>query len=419
MDLHLHSTQGQVFRSPSRFRTVVAGRRWGKTRLAIAEILKRVPSRRRLWYVAPTYDMARDVFWRDFLAAIPSGWVAGAPNETRLECWFRSGCMVQCKSADNPDALRGRGLDFVVPDEYQDMDPTVWTDVLAPSLLDTNGEALFLGTPKSFNHLHDAYQRGQDPSPQWKDWASWQFRSLDAAAPHGHLDPNLIEMFRQTLDERSFRQEFEASFEALAGRVYYGFARATHVKPVALTPRLPVCVSVDFNIEPACAVIAQVEGQHVRVWREVKTRHAGGEATRATARRAKQLLDEVGVRGPIRIYGDATGKAGKTTGPADHAVLREVFPGATWCIPTHNPHVRDRVASVNGRCQTMTGERYLSVDPTCVGLIADLEQVIFAANGDIDKTTNPELTHLSDALGYLCAQVFPTMPRVFSSANFV
>ena len=417
MDLHLHRTQGRVLQSPARFRTVVAGRRWGKTRLALAELLKRAPDKKRIWYVAPTFDMARDVIWEDLKTYTPSGWLARPPNETRLELWFRSGCLLQLKSADSPDSLRGRGIDLVVLDEFQDIDPVTWSEVLAPSLLDTNGEALFLGTPKSFNHLYDHYQRGQNPSPTWADWASWQFTSLDAAKPHGHLDAARIEQFRATLDERSFRQEFEASFEALSGRVYYAFSRATHVQPVALSPKLPVCIAQDFNIDPNCAVIGQVEGPHIRIWREVKLRHAGGEATRATARRCKQLLDEAGYRGPIRLYGDATGKAGKTTGPADHAVLREVFPGATWCIPSHNPHVRDRVSAVNGRCQTMTGQRYLTVDPTCVGLVADLEQVIFAANGDLDKT-NSELTHLSDSLGYLCAAAFPAVPRVFSSSNF-
>jgi hypothetical protein len=122
--------------------------------------------------------------------------------------------------------------------------------------------------------------------------------------------------------------------------------------------------------------------------------------------RVKQLLAEVNWDGPMRIYGDPAGTSAKTTGPSDHAVLREVFPTATWCIPRSHPHVKDRVAAVNARCETMDGARHLRIDPTCVHLIADMEQVIFKDNGDLDKQ-NPALTHVSDALGYWIHQEFP------------
>jgi hypothetical protein len=156
----------------------------------------------------------------------------------------------------------------------------------------------------------------------------------------------------------------------------------------------------DFNVQPSTAVLWQRVGDDARAWREVWVQHAGGEATRACALRAKQLLADAGWTGPLVVYGDASGQAAKTTGPSDHAVLREVFPWATWMIPRSNPHVRDRVAAVNGRCETMDGQRHLTVDPACEHLIADLEQVTFAASGDLEKKANPLLTHISDAFGY-------------------
>jgi hypothetical protein len=412
--LSLHPLQGRIFKDPHRFRVLVSGRRFGKTRLAIAELLSRIPSRGLLWYVAPTWDAARDICWRELKRFVPPRWLAKV-NETRLETEFINGCRIQLKSAENSDALRGRGLAFVAIDEYQDIDPTAWTDVLAPSLLDTKGGALFLGTPKSFNHLYNAYTLGQGGHP---DWASWQFKSIDAARPRGHLDPDEIERFRSQLDARSFRQEFEASFEALSGRAYYAFSRQDHVRQVELERSAPLCLSVDFNIDPASAVLWQRLGEDCRVWREVQTRHAGGEATRATAERARQFLREVGWTGELRLYGDATGRAAKTTGPSDHAILREVFPGALWLIGSNNPHVRDRVAAVNGRCRTMSGAVHFAVDPSCVKLIADLEQVVFADNGDLDKASNPALTHLSDALGYGCAREWPPSKRTVDARMF-
>jgi hypothetical protein len=115
--------------------------------------------------------------------------------------------------------------------------------------------------------------------------------------------------------------------------------------------------------------------------------------------------------GAVRIYGDATGRGAKTTGPADHAILRELFPSSAWCIGRSNPHEHDRIAAVNSCTETMTGVHRLEVDPSCVGLIADLEQVIVNDVGELDKQTNPELTHLSDALGYWLAKDFPPAPK--------
>jgi hypothetical protein len=120
-------------------------------------------------------------------------------------------------------------------------------------------------------------------------------------------------------------------------------------------------------------------------------------------------LKQAGFNGEIRLYGDATGKSPKTTGPSDHAVIKSVFPNAKWCIPVGQPHVKDRVRSVNARCTTADGQHHLRVDPSCRNLIADLEQVIFLDNGDLDKKDNPMLTHISDALGYGIHREFPVV----------
>jgi hypothetical protein len=170
---------------------------------------------------------------------------------------------------------------------------------------------------------------------------------------------------------------------------------------------LPACISFDFNINPATAVIWQHQHGWVRAWREVWLTHSGGEATRASATAAKALLQAEGWTGEVRIYGDATGTGPKTTGPADHQVVREVFPFATWCIPRANPHVKDRVAAVNARIETMGGERHTTVDQQCRHLIADCEQVIFAEDGQLDKKSNPMLTHISDAWGYGVHREYP------------
>jgi hypothetical protein len=417
----LHPGQSRVYRSgwtlsaagavvapgAGRFRVVVAGRRWGKTTLAGLDMLAAAQLAKpgqRVWYVAPTRVMAKDILWRPLKQLVPQSWLAKPASETELDMELVNGALLQVRGAEDPDSLRGRGPWHVVIDEYADMAPEAWTEVIRPALADTKGSALFLGTPKAYNHFHEVYALGQAGTAE--GWASWQFRSVD----NPHLDPLEIEDARRTMDTRTFRQEFEASFEALAGRAYYAFRRDTHVRPVQMDPATPACVAFDFNVDPATAVIGQLVRDEVRVWREVYITHAGGEATRACAQAAKAWLDSLPWHGGIHVYGDPAGRASKTTGPSDHKVIYDTFPGANRYIRTAAPHVRDRIAAVNGRLQSTDGTSHCVVDPSCVHLIADLEQVTFADNGDLDKR-HPALTHISDALGYWLEREDPSRIR--------
>lgn len=413
--LSLHPTQSQVFRQRKRFRTLVAGRRWGKTWLAAAELARGVqeagPGRWRFWYVAPTYKEARDIFWSDVKRLFYElHWVRGTPNESRMEIELVSGAQIALKGADKPNSLRGRPLKGVVLDEFATMKLETWTEAIRPALADYKGWAVFIGTPQAFNHLHAHYERGQSDDP---DWSSWQFKTVQGAVqPWGPLTVSEIEAARRDMDERTFKQEFEASFESVSGKIYYAFDRVFNAGAVKLPSEVTACLSFDFNIDPATAVIGWRDGDYPRVAREVFLTHRGGEATLACARKVKQTLADLNHVGPIRIYGDSTGKAGKTTGPSDHAVLRAEFPGAAWCIPHEQPHTKNRYSAVNGRCCSASGERRLMIDLSCTHLIADLEQVVFDESGVEDQDGNPMLTHVSAALGYWLVRDFPPVSIV-------
>lgn len=413
--LGLHPKQAIAYRSKARFKVIVAGRRTGKTHYAMVRLIAGALGQPgRYWYIAPTRIMAKDIMWAKLKATIHPSWLAGDPLETELRLVFKGGGEIQLHGAEDPDKLRGRPLRGVVFDEFADVKPEAWTEAIRPALSDHRGWCDFIGTPKAHNQLYEVYQRGQSTDPKDVDWESWQFLTIDNPMLPGLAQE--VEDARRDMDERTFRQEYEASFEALAGRIYYAFDRALDVRPVTLVPGIPVSLSFDFNVNPATCIIGQAIGDEVRRWREVFVTHAGGEATRACAMAAKQTIDASGWRGPLRIYGDATGRSAKTTGPSDHAVLRELFPGATWCIGGENPHVRDRYAAVNSRFKTSDGRRHSVIDPSCRHLIADYEQVIFAENGEADKQSNPMLTHISDADGYWVAREWPTARKTTGGA---
>lgn len=203
--IYLHEKQMEVYKAKSRFKVVVAGRRWGKSLLARTMMIKyaRVP-RRLVWYVAPSYRMAKDIMWPELKWALPRKWIKRI-NETSLEMTLINGTRVALRGADNPDSLRGVGVHFLVMDEVQDIDPEAWTKVLRPTLASTGGHVLFIGSPKSYNHLYDLYMLGQDSkNRRYHRWMSWQFPT--SSSPF--IPPEEIEAAKADMDEKSFNQEF-------------------------------------------------------------------------------------------------------------------------------------------------------------------------------------------------------------------
>lgn len=201
----LHPKQAEVFANDARFRVVVAGRRWGKSKLSMMTMLSWVTKKnQKIWYVAPTYKMAKQIMWNELKTWVPREWVTKI-RENELSMEFRNGSRIDLKGADKPDSLRGVSLDFLVLDEFQDISPDTWKTVLRPTLADRKGHALFIGTPKSYNLLYEVYRLGQNKAKQMsKQWMSWQFPTITSP----FIPKAEIETARKDMDEKSFRQEF-------------------------------------------------------------------------------------------------------------------------------------------------------------------------------------------------------------------
>lgn len=139
-------------------------------------------------------------------------------------------------------------------DEFQDISEETWTQVLRPTLADTQGDAIFIGTPKAYNYLYTVYKQGQDPKKVSRlEWESWQFPTITSP----FIPRSEIAAARADMDEKSFRQEFEASFETMSGRVYHAFDRKAHVGRYPFNSKLPLWVGMDFNIDPMSCVLLQ------------------------------------------------------------------------------------------------------------------------------------------------------------------
>jgi hypothetical protein len=115
--------------------------------------------------------------------------------------------------ADNPDALRGLYLDGVVLDEYADMRPRVWGEIIRPLLADRKGWAIFIGTPKGHNQFYDVFRHAQS--------AGWFVATLRASQT-GLIDQDELIDARRTMTPDQYEQEMECSFEAAILGAYFG-----------------------------------------------------------------------------------------------------------------------------------------------------------------------------------------------------
>lgn len=397
--IKLHALQKTVFRDTHRFRVVVAGRRWGKTTLSRVVITTAASAPKRLvWYVAPTYQMARSIMWDELLELIPREWVVKR-NETRMSITLRNRSRIELKGADKPDTLRGVGLHLVVIDEAQDIKEDTWEKVLQPTLATTNGRALLIGTPKSFNWLYDKFMDGQ--RGEWiidergrkvrNEWKSWQFPTISSP----FVPRSEVEKRRRDMDPKSFQQEFMADFVTMSGRVYYPFDRNVHVGDYEFNPKLPIHVGMDFNIDPMSSIIIQ-EQPNGEIWVVDEAVLYGSNVQETADELARRYFRYMG---QITIYPDPAGNnRNHDRGETSLDILREA--GFTNILfKRKHPLVQDRVNTVNRLLMSGDGVVRLRIDRKCRKLIESLEQTLYKEGSrEVDKSLGVE--HAADALGY-------------------
>ena len=206
--------QQEVFEDPTRFKVIAAGRRTGKSRLAAwCLILNALQATRgHVFYVAPTQGQARDIMWQMLLELGHP--VIASSHVNNLQIKLVNGATIALKGADRPETMRGVSLKFLVMDEYADMKPEVWEQILRPALADQKGDAMFIGTPMGRNHFYELYtyaKVAEDPT-----FAGYHFTSYDNPL----LDPDEIKAAEKSMSTFSFRQEFMASFEAQGSELF-------------------------------------------------------------------------------------------------------------------------------------------------------------------------------------------------------
>ena len=214
LDIELLPWQQDVWADSTRFKIVAAGRRTGKSRLAAWMLIVNAlqADRGHVFYVAPTQGQARDIMWQTLLEL--GNPVISGSHINNLQIKLVNGATISLKGADRPETMRGVSLKFLVLDEYADMKPDVFEQILRPALADQKGCAMFIGTPMGRNHFYELYKYAElDDDETYK---AWHFTSYDNPL----LDPDEIDVAKKSMSSYAFRQEFMASFEARGSEMF-------------------------------------------------------------------------------------------------------------------------------------------------------------------------------------------------------
>lgn len=216
LQVELLPWQQTVFNDETRFKVVAAGRRCGKSRLAawtlILEALQSEKKNSHVFYIAPTQQQARDIMWNTLLELAHP--VIASTHINNMQVHLINGSTISLKGGDRGDTMRGVSLKYVVIDEYAEIKPYIWEEVIRPALSDQQGRALFIGTPKSRNHFYDMFQYATLKDDD--EWTGWHFTSYDNPL----IPQKEIDNAKKSMSSYAFRQEFMASFEAKGSEMF-------------------------------------------------------------------------------------------------------------------------------------------------------------------------------------------------------
>lgn len=378
---------------------------------------------------APTYRMLQDSTQRTFFEVLATENIdyTFRKQENRLRL-TATGSDIIFRTLENPERLRGANLAWFALDELTYATEDAWTRILGrlrhPQARRLCGCAVW--TPKGYDWVQRRFVEQRNP----------EYRLIRATPKENtHLPPDFYDQLREAYADRFYRQEVLGEYlDIFGGNAYYAFAEE-NLSEVQYTSGLGLCWALDFNVDPMCSLICQIEEIKPRSW------HPGNSSLKTL-----RVLDEIVLSDsnteaaveefiqrtamftrfqspiPVTIYGDASGNSRSTkSSRTDYQVIQEIFRhDGRYRIALRqnkaNPLVRDRVNTMNNMLKSASGSRNVLIHPKCKELIQDLRQVRWrrdsAGNptGDLDKS-DPQRTHVSDALSYLVAQEWGLRPQ--------
>jgi PBSX family phage terminase large subunit len=395
--MKLHENQAIIARDTSRFRVCCTGRRWGKTTLAVEEMKgKAIYKEARVAYIAPTYQQARDIAWEALKKELHP--IAKNINESRLEITVhnlkQTTSQIVLRGWESIETLRGQWYDFIVIDEVASMRnfQMYWQEVVRPTLTDREGEALFISTPKGFNHFYELYQ-GINPKTKKRDpdYKSFTFTSYD----NPHVTREEIDKAKEELTEDRFAQEYLADFRKTEGLVYKEFSREQHLSEEE--PRaIKTIVGLDWGYTNPAAIL-QIKVDHDNNYHITDEWYKTQQTTDQIIQKAKSFT-------PQEVYPD----------PAEPDRLEELRKAGLNVREVN----KDIPAGIN-KVRELFKQNRIKIHPRCQNLIHELETyrypergVDFSSKIDYSEKETPikKNDHACDSLRYA---LYTTEPEQF------
>jgi hypothetical protein len=373
-----HPAQIEVLKSGARFKVVDCGRRWGKTAFALVTIMQAALSTPNglYWYVAPTYRQGRTIVWRMLMAMIrlfPKYFQDKCKIEKNsLIVELPNNAVIEVKGAQEPDSLVGSGLDGVVFDEYglevYGVAP-VWEQAVRPALADKLGWAIFISTPRGFNHFYELYDKAK--GKQEEGWEAWKMPTHT----NPHISRKELEVMRREMGDDLFEQDCMAEFKKRSGLVYKEFDRDIHVidpmNPSEIPHQWSLEIGVDFgSAHPTAGIFVMFD--HIHDIAYVVDEHYQSEWTierNAGAMKAieDKWLQPMRRRQPTVRWGDSQGRQEILEYNKLGYYLTPTYKGPE-SVPVGIGEVRKRLAN-----NLITGKPKLYIGRNCVNTIREFE----------------------------------------------
>lgn len=382
-----------------RFVVVRAGRRFGKSSLALNLVLREALSTPgRYWVIAPEYKQAKSIYWRDLVDEYIPAPLIVKKNDNELILQIRTlvpdkFSTIEFKGSDNENTLRGAGLLGVVLDEFAFQKEHVWNKIVAPMLVQTNGWALFITTPNGVgNHFKKFWDDAvnEEAKKNNVDWKTFHFSSYDnPLIPRDNLDKE-----KERLTPEFFEQEYMAEFAKFVGLIYTGFDDKKHIKDFEVDESWSFYRSIDFGaVDPDAVPFIGIDKDGViHIFDEIYMSNL------YTSEFAQLIKQKSAHRFFITTYADSAAKQ----------QIMDLGQYGIYCVPVRKNAAVTETSSRNwiiagiDRVQQLLKENKIIVHPRCKGTIKEFMSYSWRKDrmGEAVNLPEDKNNHLMDAIRY-------------------
>ncbi len=402
--LRYHPVQAKLWRCPTRFAAVVAGRGSGKTQLSRYRIVRYLAVKKPwpnpiYFYALPTRDQAKRVAWAHIKALVPKQWIAkNGISETELSITTVYGSKLYIVGMDKPQRIEGEQWDGCVIDESSDQKPKTFDLSVLPALSHRKAWCWRIGVPKRFGPGASEFKEFYEAGAADPDISSFTWKSSDI------LTPDELRFAKERNDPRDYAEQYEASWESMSGQIFYCMSEDNVKRNIHYNRELPIIVGSDFNVDPMRWVFAHRYGNSLHVFDELHLRNSN----------TQESLDETYRRysnhtSGWEFYGDASSRSRRSSAAfSDYAQILndDRFIDKQVFYPDANPSIVDRFSSCNALLRNANGEIRCFIAEKCQHLIKDLVNRAYLT-GTRFPDDHGDSGHSSDALGYIIHWLWP------------